>query len=34
MKHIKIRSLQDSDEEKMMKLLKLVAQKSKCEKRC
>jgi len=34
MKHIKIRSLQDIDEEKMTKLIKLVAQKSRCEKEC
>ena len=34
MKHIKFRSLQDIDEEKMMKLLKLVARKSRCEKGC
>ena len=34
MKHIKIRSLPDIDEEKIMKLVKLVAQKSKCEKGC
>ena len=34
MKHIKFRSLQDIDKEKMMKLLKLVARKSRCEKGC
>ena len=34
MKHIKFRSLQDIDEEKIMKLLKLVARKSRCEKGC
>ena len=34
MKHIKIRSLQDIDEEKMTKLIKFVAQKSRCEKEC
>jgi len=34
MKHIKIRSLQDIDKEKIIKLLKLVAQKSRCEKGC
>jgi|SRR6056297_15166 len=32
MKHIKIRLIRDIDEEKIVKLLKLVAKKSRCEK--